>query len=186
MCPAPLSRAGLHPFFGCPSRSPPSPVPADLCPICFSEAADFVLDHCGCAACFGCLRTHAATEIKPGQQPRCPLCLAAGGGAAPAAAGPADGSSSMLISRSQLEYLLDAADLLVHDRRQVRWAIMSGNVCSYAGRTTMPCTLHMHGCFTALLAMQHAIRPSKRCASFHSRHIARLLLPPPPRSWSSC
>lgn len=98
-----------------PAATPtaPRPRPADPCPICFAEPRDFPLS-CGCAACFACLRQHAAAEVRAGQHPRCPLCLAAPGTSAAGAA-----ADRARMSRAQLEVLLDEGQLLVLDRRQV-------------------------------------------------------------------
>lgn len=115
-----------------PTSLPAPRLPAALCPICMSEASDFQLEGCAHTACFDCLRTHAATEVRQGQRPRCPLCMpalarrgAAAGAAASRASKAAGASSSSqgLISSSQLEVLLEAAELLVLERRQVGAAL---------------------------------------------------------------
>lgn len=66
------------------------------------------METCPCASCFECLRQHAATELQQGQAPRCPHCMAP------------PTSANVLISRNQLELLLDPEDMLIYVRRQVR------------------------------------------------------------------
>ncbi|KAL4433658.1 hypothetical protein ABPG75_000099 [Micractinium tetrahymenae] len=116
------------------AAEPAGPLPAQDCPICMTEAADFKLEVCSHSTCFGCLHTHALTEVRHGQHPRCPLCMTtapsaravpangAGSSQEAAPAGRAIGSatsSNGLISHAELRLLLSAEDLLLVERRQL-------------------------------------------------------------------